>query len=124
MNWTFCSSVFLGSTFGSAGFGWGLGAGWGEAGFFNNENFKKYKNIKAAVFGHIHQESVTKWNNIDFYSTPSTFVQFKPLNEDFAFDEIEPGYRCLHLKPNGQFETEVKRVKGYMPKINKEISGF
>lgn len=85
---------------------------------------EKYKNIKAAVFGHIHQESVTKWNNIDFYSTPSTFVQFKPLNEDFAFDEIEPGYRCLHLKPNGQFETEVKRVKGYMPKINKEISGY
>ncbi len=85
---------------------------------------EKYQHIKAVLFGHVHQESLNQWNHIDFLSTPSTFAQFKPQSENFAFDEVAPGYRYLHLKSDGQFETKVKRLKGFFQKINKEISGY
>ena len=84
----------------------------------------KYNHVKLVVFGHVHQESVNAWHNTEFLSTPSTFVQFKPRSDDFAFDDIAPGYRCLHLKSDGQYSTKVYRLKDYNPKINKEISGY
>ncbi len=85
---------------------------------------EKYSHIKAVLFGHVHQESIHHWHNIDFLSVPSTFVQFKPKSEDFAFDDIAPGYRCLHLKFDGKYATKVHRLCDYNLQINKEISGY
>lgn len=84
----------------------------------------KFKNIKIVLFGHVHQESNTLWQETEFLSTPATCAQFKPLSEDFALDEAAPGYRYLHLKSDGQFETSIYRLEGYVPTINKEISGY
>lgn len=83
-----------------------------------------FKNIKMVLHGHVHQESLNEWNGIQFISTPATCVQFKPLSQDFAFDEIAPGYRCLHLKNNGEFETIVHRLDHFKVTINEEISGY
>lgn len=85
---------------------------------------EQYNNIKAVIFGHVHQDSFNLWRNIQFLSTPSTSVQFKPRSVDFALDDIEPGYRSLLLKANGEFSTMVHRVKKYRQKFNKEISGY
>lgn len=88
------------------------------------EIFKKYSNIKMVLFGHVHQESINLWNNIHFYSTPSTCVQFKPKSEQFALDSSAPGYRVLHLKEDGTFSTEIHRIDTLNLKINLEISGY
>ncbi len=83
-----------------------------------------FKNIKLLIHGHVHQESFNEWNGIPFISSPATCVQFKPLSQEFALDQIAPGYRCLHLKPNGEFETVVHRLKNFKVTINEEISGY
>lgn len=85
---------------------------------------EKFNHIKAVIHGHVHQNSFNIWNNIQFFSTPSTCIQFKPLSHDFALEEIAPGYRCLHLKSNGEFTTQVHRISDFKQKINKEISGY
>ncbi len=83
-----------------------------------------FQNIKAVIHGHVHQESYNVWNNIPFISAPATCAQFKPMSQEFAFDPIAPGYRCLHLKTNGEFESKVHRLKNFKVTINEEISGY
>lgn len=88
------------------------------------EILKPFENVKALICGHVHQDSNTLWNQIQFISTPATCVQFKPLSDDFALDSVAPGYRCLHLKENGQLETILHRLENYNFTINEEISGY
>lgn len=83
-----------------------------------------FKNIKALLHGHVHQESNNEWNGIQFISTPATCVQFKPNTKEFAFDKLAPGYRCLHLKANGEFATQVHRLENFNIIINEEILGY
>lgn len=84
----------------------------------------QHRNVKAVLCGHVHQDSSNEWHGVQFLSTPSTSIQFKPRSDTFALDESLPGYRVLNLKENGEFSTEVIRVKISQPKINVEISGY
>lgn len=84
----------------------------------------QHHNVKLVLFGHVHQDSWNSWNGIQFYSTPSTCVQFKPKSENFALDEEAPGYRVLHLKQNGNFETRIHRINNDIIPINLNISGY
>lgn len=84
----------------------------------------QFTNIKAVLFGHVHQESKVVWENIAFLSVPATCAQFKPRSDDFALDDLAPGYRYLHLKSDGQIETTVYRLRDYNQSINSEISGY
>lgn len=83
-----------------------------------------YDQIRAVICGHVHQDSLNIWNNIQFLSSPSTSVQFKPKSYDFALDTVSPGYRSLLLKANGQFETQVHRLEHFSQNINQDISGY
>lgn len=83
-----------------------------------------YSNIKAVLCGHVHQDSLNTWNNIDFLSTPSTCIQFKPKQYDFALDPESPGYRCLHLNSDGTYTTEIHRLTHIRPVIDERISGY
>lgn len=69
----------------------------------------QYPQIRAVLFGHIHQEFAQTRNNVWFLGAPSTCVQFKPLQAQFAIDSaLTPGYRWvkLHL----QLETGIIRI--------------
>ena len=88
------------------------------------EVLNKHSNIKAVICGHVHQDSLREWQNIQFFSTPSTCVQFKPLSDHFALDDESPGFRVLSLKENGELDTVVHRVANTQQKINIEISGY
>lgn len=83
-----------------------------------------FKNVKALVCGHVHQDSINTWQGIEFFSTPSTSVQFKPFSNDFALDQNAPGYRYIRLKNDGSFETEVFRLENFQGHINTDISGY
>ena len=62
------------------------------------------------ISGHVHQESDAVVAGIRMLTTPSTCVQFAPRSEDFALDNLPPGYRSLRLFADGSVQTEVVRV--------------
>lgn len=65
-----------------------------------------YGNVKAVLWGHVHQEFSQVRNSFQMLATPSTGRQFTPLAEDFTLDDKPPAFRLLSLKPTGEIETE------------------
>jgi len=70
----------------------------------------KFPQVRAVVCGHVHQESEQVKDGIQFISTPSTCIQFKPLSENFTLDTQMPGYRYLHLEPDGSLSSSLYRI--------------
>lgn len=70
----------------------------------------RFKQVKAVLFGHIHQEYQRSRNGVGYFGSPSTCIQFHPSKADFALDDLNPGYRWLELCSNGEVLTGVKRV--------------
>ena len=88
------------------------------------EAIKPFNNVKAIVCGHVHQDSINTWHGIEFLSTPSTCIQFKPKSDKFALDELHPGYRYIRLKANGEIETQVYRLSNSQRMSSSEVLGY
>ncbi|MBR9909503.1 MAG: 3',5'-cyclic-AMP phosphodiesterase [Gammaproteobacteria bacterium] len=69
-----------------------------------------YSQVKALVWGHVHQEFNGHFSHYQLLATPSTCIQFKPGSYDFALDDSMPGYRWFELGSDGEFTTGVERV--------------
>jgi Icc protein len=67
----------------------------------------KYPQVKAIIFGHIHQKLETTKNHVQILGTPSTCFQFKPNCVNYALDNKPSGYRYFQLYPDGQINTKV-----------------
>lgn len=73
----------------------------------------RYTCVKAVIHGHIHQEWDSLQGHIRILGAPSTCVQFLPGAKTFLLDKKKgPGYRVFTLYSNGEFDTEVRRIKG------------
>lgn len=68
-------------------------------------------NVRAVLWGHVHQETHRSIGDIEWMSTPSSCIQFKPNSKDFAVGSETPGYRHLDLYPDGSIETAVHRLQ-------------
>ena len=66
--------------------------------------------VKAVVWGHVHQEFDEARAGVRLLSTPSTCIQFKPGADEFELDYLPPGYRWFRLHPDGRLETGVRRL--------------
>lgn len=97
------------------------GSRWLDAMMIDNADtlFAQIRNwpaVRALVWGHIHQEydSVLKLGDrsLRLLAAPATCVQFLPRSQAFALDSLDPGYRRLHLHPDGTLDTDVVRVAG------------
>jgi Icc protein len=66
-----------------------------------------HENVRAVVWGHVHQASDRERNGVRYLSTPSTCAQFKPGSDFFALDRRGPGFRWLELFADGRVRTEV-----------------
>jgi len=64
-------------------------------------------NVRAVVWGHVHQASDRRRDGVRLISTPSTCSQFRPNSDAFALDSRPPGYRWIDLYADGTIETEV-----------------
>ena len=85
----------------------------------------KYKQVKAIVWGHVHQETDTcNDDGLRLLSTPSTCVQFKPGQDNFTADTEAPGYRWFELFEDGRFETGVSRVEALKFEVDYSIKGY
>ena len=92
-----------------------IGSPWMDAmGLENSTEFfsivDKHNKIKGILWGHIHQEFSSKYNEILLMATPSTCIQFKPGTDKYTVDNLSAGYRNLKLFNNGEIETEIARL--------------
>jgi len=72
----------------------------------------RFPQVRAVLWGHVHQEYDQVRNGIRLLASPSTCIQFAPGSHDFKVDTTAPGYRWLRLHDDGQLETGVSRVQG------------
>ena len=67
----------------------------------------RHANVRGVLWGHVHQAFEGMRDGIMLMSTPSTCFQFVPGRDDFAIDARPPGYRWLHLYPDGAIDSRV-----------------
>lgn len=78
-----------------------------------------FKQVKALIHGHIHQQVDSLWKGYRLFATPSTCIQFKPHCHNFTLDPLPQGWRELTLLPNGTIETAVKRLdRAFLPNFS------
>lgn len=95
-----------------------IGCQWMEnIGLRNAEAFfevvDKYPQVRAILWGHIHQELDEQRNGVRLLASPSTCIQFEPRSQEFSLDRLAPGYRWLRLNPDGSLETGISRVPDF-----------
>jgi Icc protein len=71
-----------------------------------------HRNVRAVLYGHVHQESDQTRAGIRYLSAPSTCAQFTPRTESCVMDLRPPGFRWLRLDPRGSIETAVVWLDG------------
>lgn len=71
----------------------------------------RHPQVKLVLFGHIHQEFAQLRNGITYLGTPSTCIQFEPLQAKLTIGSENPGFRLINLYPDGSYSTAVQRVK-------------
>ena len=84
----------------------------------------RFTNIRAIIWGHVHQVFETMRKGVQLMSVPSTCVQFKPGSHDFAVDTEAPGYRWMDLHADGRIETGVSRVTGVEFVVDYSVKGY
>ena len=63
--------------------------------------------VRAAIFGHVHQDYDAVHDGIRLLATPSTCRQFLPHADEFAVDDRPPAYRRIELLPDGSINPEL-----------------
>jgi Icc protein len=85
---------------------------------------ERFPQVRALLWGHVHQEFDQSRNGLRLLASPSTCVQFAPGSEEFKLDSLAPGYRWLRLNDDGSLETGVSRVTGIDFVIDYSIKGY
>jgi Icc protein len=88
------------------------------------EVLDRHSNVRALLWGHIHQEFDGWRDGVRLLASPSTGVQFAPGSEDFQVDTRAPGYRWLRLHADGRIETGVSRVSGIAFEVDYSVRGY
>ncbi|GMQ88091.1 MAG: 3',5'-cyclic-AMP phosphodiesterase [Gammaproteobacteria bacterium] len=84
----------------------------------------RYAQVRAIIWGHVHQLFEQQRHGVQLFATPSTCVQFLPGSENFAVDLVPPGYRWLELYPDGSLRTGVDRLREIPGEINPDARGY
>jgi Icc protein len=71
---------------------------------------ERFEQIKLVVCGHVHQDYQTELFQATVVTTPSTSVQFKMNSQEFATEDLPPGFRIIDLHADGTFDMSVIRV--------------
>jgi Icc protein len=83
-----------------------------------------YPQVRAVLWGHVHQHWDQVLDGVRYLATPSTCIQFAPGSEDFKVSEEQPGYRWLRLHDDGRLETGVERALDYVVKLDFDSPGY
>jgi Icc protein len=84
----------------------------------------RFPQVRAVLWGHVHQEIDRERNGVRLIASPSTCIQFEPGSDDFKVGDQAPGYRWLRLMPDGELETGVGRVTGFDFQVDYGSDGY
>jgi Icc protein len=70
-----------------------------------------HANVRAVVWGHVHQVYDEKRGDVRLFATPSTGAQFLPRSDRYAVDSRPPAYRSFDLHSDGRIESAVHWVE-------------
>lgn len=84
----------------------------------------RHSQVRAVIWGHVHQAFEQQRDNVRLLATPSTCLQFLPESEDFAVDLVPPGYRWLELYPDGTFDTGIERLEEIPGEVDLSARGY
>lgn len=71
------------------------------------DRLASHRNVRALLWGHVHQALDTERDGLRLLSTPSTCDQFLPGSDRFATDDRPPAWRRLELHDSGRIDTSV-----------------
>ncbi len=75
------------------------------------EVLDRHHNVKAVLWGHVHQEYDEERGGVRLLSSPSTCFQFAPRKKKFALEDAPAGYRWLDCSREGEIKTGVRRIR-------------
>jgi 3',5'-cyclic-AMP phosphodiesterase len=81
-----------------------------------------YRNVRAIVWGHVHQSFDSLRKGVRLLATPSTCAQFLPHADDFTVDRRPPAYRTLELCADGSLVTEVVWLEQHCAGSSRSVS--
>jgi 3',5'-cyclic-AMP phosphodiesterase len=70
-----------------------------------------HSNVRAVVWGHVHQAFDGNRGDVRLFATPSTGAQFLPKSDRYAVDSAPPAYRSFELHADGRIDSEVHWVE-------------
>lgn len=82
----------------------------------------RFPQVRGVVWGHVHQDFSAERKGVQLFAAPSTCVQFKPRQVDFALDDLPPGFRWFELHSDGRIVSAVERA-GARPRGVDLLSG-
>ncbi|KRT53568.1 3',5'-cyclic AMP phosphodiesterase CpdA [endosymbiont of Ridgeia piscesae] len=85
---------------------------------------EQHSQVRAVLFGHIHQEFDTKHRGIRLIGTPSTCIQFIAGQDKFGIDSKPPGYRAMVLLESGEIRTEVRLLQSLPLGLDLSSGGY
>jgi len=68
---------------------------------------EQFPRVRGLLWGHVHQHFDQHNGGLRLMGTPSTCYQFEPRRDDFALDNLGPGYRRLRLHADGRIDSQV-----------------
>jgi Icc protein len=71
----------------------------------------RHTNVRAVVWGHVHQAFDGKRGDVRLLATPSTGAQFLPKSDRYAVDSAPPAYRSFELHADGGIDSQVHWVE-------------
>jgi len=84
----------------------------------------RHPQVRAVLWGHVHQEFSSRRKGVRLLAAPSTCVQFLPGSDTFALDARTPGFRWLALGAGGEIETGVERIAAYPDPLDLANGGY
>jgi Icc protein len=69
-----------------------------------------FPQVRAVVWGHVHQRLDGRRGDVRLFATPSTGAQFLPASDTYAIDTRPPAYRSFRLHPDGRIDSHTHWV--------------
>ena len=84
----------------------------------------RHPQVRGVLCGHIHQDFDTEHQGVRLIGSPSTCIQFKPGEANFAVDDAPPGFRWLLMHPDGRIRTGIERLESYPSEVDRRSAGY
>ncbi len=85
---------------------------------------KAFPQVKAVIFGHVHQALSITVNQLAILGTPASSFQFMPNSTEFSISDLPPGYRVLELSADGHVESVCHYLPIKMDSLDRNAHGY